>query len=73
MLRLPSEAPSLCVGKPETPSTKLLAESAVLLLEILDHLLLVAAKTAGQKNSEEFQRQRRHRKTLARPVRAEID
>jgi hypothetical protein len=41
-LRFPGEPPSLCVNESETLSAKLLTEHAVLLLEILDRLMLVA-------------------------------
>ena len=44
-----------------------------LLLEILDHFLLVSIQPTGQKNKSELQLQRCHRITLARPGRAKID
>jgi hypothetical protein len=72
LLRLPGKLAALCVGEPDTLTAELLTKNAVLLLEILDRLLLVAAQPAGQQNDEILQRQRRHRHTLARSGRAKI-
>jgi hypothetical protein len=77
-LRFPREPASLCVGESNSLSAELVTENSVtrklrfLLLEILDHFLLVAAQPAGEKKDQELQRQRCHREMRARPGRARI-
>ena len=56
----------LGIREPRAFTAELVTENSVLLLEILDHLLLVSTKPSGEKNDQELQRQRCHRETLPR-------
>jgi len=73
----PASAQPLCgtgqptplgIREPQAFPTELIAENPVLLLQILDHLVLVSAQPSGEKNDQELQTQGRHRETLARPT-----
>ena len=44
------ETAALVVGQPYPPPSQLLPENAVLLHQILDHLLLLAVEPSGQRN-----------------------
>jgi hypothetical protein len=72
-LRFSRQSTPLGMREPQAFLVELLAENAVLPLEMLDHLLLVAAEPYSQQRHEELQRQRCHRETPARPGSAEID
>ena len=78
----PASAQPLCrtgkptplgIREPQAFAAELVTENSVLFLEILDHLLLVAAKPSGEKNDQQLQRQRCHRETLDPSPRAKID
>jgi len=47
-----NEQTSLRVGESETLSAELLAENEILLLQILDHSLLVSAQPSGDQNAK---------------------
>ena len=70
--RFPRESASSGVGKSKVLPAERLAENAVLLLQVLDHFPLVAARPSGKQNESELQRQRYHRESLAPSGRAEI-
>ncbi len=55
-----SKASSLDIGEPEACPSQLRAENTVLLLEVLDHLLLVAIHPAGEGQDQELQREAIH-------------
>jgi hypothetical protein len=61
-----SKAPSLNVGEPEAFASKLRAKKAVLLLEILDHLLVVTVRPAGEDQHQEPQWEPIHESRLTR-------
>ncbi|MBW2498776.1 MAG: hypothetical protein JRF61_15980 [Deltaproteobacteria bacterium] len=54
-------------------SAEPLSKNTVLLLQILDHFLLVSVQSSGQQDESELQRHGCHRVTLARPGRAKFD
>ena len=49
------QATPLVIGKAETPVAELFAEDAVLGLEVVDHVLLVAVDPAGDEQDEELE------------------
>ena len=51
------EAPPLCVRQLQAPVAELLAEDAVLFLEVRDDGLLVAAQPAGERPDAEAERE----------------
>jgi hypothetical protein len=61
-----SKASSLNVGEPEAFASKLRVKKAVLLLEILDHFMLVTVRPAGEDQHQELQREPIHESKLTR-------
>ena len=60
------KTPSLDIGKPKAPASELLAQEAVLLLEVLDRRLLVTVHPAGENQHQELQREPIHQASLTR-------
>jgi hypothetical protein len=54
--RFGRETAALLIGESRPPVADLLAESPVLLLEVLDHVLLTAVQPGGNGADEELQR-----------------
>jgi len=69
-----SEADTLIVGEPEPPRSELLAQDAILLLQIVDDVALLLVYPAGQRDQQEPYRmpERNHggRVSEPRPARA---
>jgi hypothetical protein len=61
VLRLSGQANALIVGEAQPARSELLAEHAVLSLEIIDHLALLLVDPARQSNNEEAERMRQRR------------
>ncbi len=53
-----SEADALIVGEPEPPRSELLAQDAILLLQIVDDVTLLLVDPAGQRDKQEPNRNR---------------
>jgi hypothetical protein len=60
------KTPALYLGESNAFSAQLLSKNAVLLLEILDHLVLVAIHPSGEGVHQELQREPIHGSRLAR-------
>ncbi len=62
-----SKTATLIIGQPEWPATELLPEDSVLLSEVFDDCVLMAADPAGQGGNEDLRRleHRRHPEIVA--------
>jgi hypothetical protein len=70
-LRFSGEPAALGVGETKAPTTQALLEHAVLFLEILDHVQLMAVDPTGEHQEDYLKRQKqwRHSHSVYRPFR----